>query len=162
MRSRSGLQCLGESSSIGSLGERYIARSAAGAFLNGARIAVAPVPMLTEAMVALTDFAVGEKSEAQNESHLRLLARLQRESLRVRVHGSEALDLAWLAAGRLNASIMLSNLAWDVSAGVLLVREAGGVIVDHDGSAHTLRSRFTIAAAPSLVEPLRQIVSEVM
>jgi myo-inositol-1(or 4)-monophosphatase len=118
--------------------------------------------MLTEAMVALTDFAVGEKSEAQNEIHLRLLARPQRESLRVRVHGSEALDLAWLAAGRLNASIMLSNLAWDVSAGVLLVREAGGVIVDHDGSAHTLRSRFTIAAAPSLVEPLRQIVSEVM
>jgi hypothetical protein len=83
MRSRSGLQRLGESSSIGSLGERYIARSAAGAFLNGARIAVAPVPMLTEAMVALTDFGVGEKSEAQNEIHLRLLARLQRESLRV-------------------------------------------------------------------------------
>ena len=144
------------------LGERYVTRTGTGAFLNGHRITVTDVPVLREAMVALTDFAVGKGSESENPTHLRLLARLQQESLRVRVHGSEALDLAWLAAGRLNASVMLSNLPWDVSAGVLLVREAGGLVVDHDGSEHRLGSRFTIAAAPAVVGPLCQLVREAM
>jgi myo-inositol-1(or 4)-monophosphatase len=142
------------------LGERYLARSGAGAFLNGERIFVAEVAGLRDAMVALTDFAVGSSAKPENEIHLRLLARLQQESLRVRVHGSEALDLAWLAAGRLNASVMLSNIPWDVSAGVLLVREAGGAVLDHDGSSHSLDSRFTIASTPSLAEPLRLLVSD--
>jgi myo-inositol-1(or 4)-monophosphatase len=142
------------------LGERYVARSGVGAFLNGDRIFVTEVPALRDAMVALTDFAVGVPAKAENEIHLRLLARLQRESLRVRVHGSEALDLAWLAAGRLNASVMLSNIPWDVSAGVLLVREAGGEVLDYDGSSHGLDSRFTIASTPSLAEPLRLVVNE--
>ena len=56
------------------------------------------------------------------------------------MHGSEALDLAWLASGRLDAAIMLSNLPWDVSGGVLLVRESGGVVTDLDGSEHGLAS----------------------
>ena len=144
------------------LGERYVARAGAGAFLNGRRVTVTEVPTLRDAMVALTDFAVGERAAVENPIHLRLIARLERESLRVRVHGSEALDLAWLAAGRLNASLMLSNLPWDVSAGILLVREAGGVVCDHDGSPHCLSSRFTIASTPSLAGALRQIVSEAM
>ncbi len=56
------------------------------------------------------------------------------DGLRVRMHGSAALDLAWLAAGRLNATLMLSNFPWDVTAGLLLVREAGGLVYDYDGS----------------------------
>ena len=69
-----------------------------------------------------------------------------------------ALDLAWLAAGRLHATLMLSNLPWDVTAGLLLVREAGGVVFDYDGSSHDADSRFTIASAPSLAEAVRGIV----
>jgi myo-inositol-1(or 4)-monophosphatase len=91
-----------------------------------------------------------------------MLARLARESLRVRMHGSAALDLAWLAAGRLNATLMLSNLPWDVTAGLLLVREAGGAVYDFDGSPHDAASRFTIASAPALVEPMCRIVQEAM
>jgi myo-inositol-1(or 4)-monophosphatase len=87
---------------------------------------------------------------------------LARESLRVRMLGSAALDLAWLAAGRLNATLMLSNLPWDVTAGLLLVREAGGIVCDYDGTPHDARSRYTIAAVPSLVEPIRRIVVEAM
>ena len=94
--------------------------------------------------------------------HLAALRRLARESLRVRMLGSAALDLAWLAAGRLNATLMLSNLPWDVTAGLLLVREAGGAVFDYDGSPHGAGSRYTLAAVPSLVEPVRQIVVEAM
>ena len=144
------------------LGERFIARSGAGAFLNGARIAVAGVERLSEAIVALADFKVGVGSEAENRIHLKALARLAGESLRVRMHGSAALDLAWLAAGRLQATVMLSNLPWDVTAGLLLVREAGGVVCDYDGSEHDACSRFTIASERSLAEAVCQIVAEAL
>jgi myo-inositol-1(or 4)-monophosphatase len=87
---------------------------------------------------------------------------LARESLRIRMLGSAALDLAWLACGRLNATVMLSNLAWDVTAGLLLVREAGGVVYDYDGSPHTAGSRYTLGSVPSLAQPVREIVAEAM
>ena len=103
------------------LGERFIARHGAGAYLNGASISVAEVAALGEAIVGVADFKVGVGSEEENRLHLAALARLARGSLRVRMRGSAALDLAWLAAGRLNATLMLSNLPWDVTAGLLLV-----------------------------------------
>jgi myo-inositol-1(or 4)-monophosphatase len=134
----------------------------AGAYLNGARISVAEVPALTEAIVEVADFKVGVGSEEENRVHLAVLARLARESLRVRMLGSAALDLAWLAAGRLSATLMLSNLPWDVTAGLLLVREAGGAVFDYDGSPHGADSRYTIASVPSLVGPVRRIVVEAM
>ena len=144
------------------LGERFIARQGAGAYLDGTPISVTEVSSLSEAIVGLSDFKVGVGSEEENRVHLAALARLARESLRVRMHGSAALDLAWLAAGRLNATVMLSNLPWDVTAGLLLVREAGGLVFDYDGSPHDAQSRYTIASAQRLVEPVRSIVSEAM
>lgn len=117
---------------------------------------------LREAMIALADFKVGVGSEEENRVHLAVLARLAHESLRVRMHGSAALDLAWLAAGRLHATLMLSNLPWDMTAGLLLVREAGGVVYDYDGSPHDADSQFTIASAPSLAEAVQRIVVEAM
>lgn len=142
------------------LGESYVAQEGLGAFLNGQRISVSEVGGLDEAMVGLADFSVGDAATDENRIHLELLRRLAVSALRVRVHGSAALDLAWLAAGRLNATVMLSNLAWDVSAGVLLVREAGGAAYDVDGSPHTPRSRFTLASSQGLVEPLVRLVRE--
>jgi myo-inositol-1(or 4)-monophosphatase len=144
------------------LGERFIARRGGGAFLNGERISVSSVGVLHEAIVGVADFKVGVGSEAENRVHLAVLAHLASTSLRVRMLGSAALDLAWLAAGRLNATLMLSNLPWDVTAGLLLVREAGGVVFDHDGSDHGPESRFTLASEPSLAEPIRQIVTAAM
>ena len=144
------------------LGERFIAREGGGAFLNGARIAVGDVEDLREAVIGVADFKVGVGSEDENRVHLALLARFARETLRVRMHGSAALDLAWLAAGRLHATVMLSNLPWDVTAGLLLVREAGGIVFDFDGAPHDAESRYTIASIPSLAEPIRRIVVEAM
>ncbi|MGZ4197904.1 MAG: inositol monophosphatase family protein [Solirubrobacteraceae bacterium] len=144
------------------LGERFIARQGAGAYLNGTAIAVVEVEVMLEAIVAMADFKVGVGSEEENRIHLAVLRRLARESLRVRMHGSAALDLAWLAAGRVNATVMLSNLPWDVTAGLLLVREAGGMVFDHDGSPHDARSRYTIASTPALAESVRRIIVEAM
>jgi myo-inositol-1(or 4)-monophosphatase len=80
------------------LGERYVAARGRGAFLNGRRIAVAEVASLGEAMVGFADFSVGPDATSENRVHLELMRRLSVEVLRIRVHGSAALDLAWLAA----------------------------------------------------------------
>lgn len=144
------------------LGERFVARRGCGAYMNGHQITIHEVPSLREAIVGIADFKVGAGAEEENRVHLGLVARLAHESLRVRMLGSAALDLAWLAAGRLSATLMLSNLPWDVTAGLLVVREAGGYVYDHDGSPHNTASRYTIASVPSLVEPITRIVAEAM
>lgn len=144
------------------LGERYIAKAGAGAYLNGAPLKVCEVAGLHEAIVGVADFKVGRGSAAENRIHLDLLGRLARRCLRVRMLGSAALDLAWLAAGRLSATVMLSNLPWDVSAGLLLVREAGGAVYDLDGSMHDEKSRCTLASVESLVEPVCGLVQEAL
>ena len=143
------------------LGERYVARAGGGAYLNGTRLHMPDARRLADAVVGITDFAVADDRSVENPIHVALLARLAPRALGVRAHGSAALDLAWLAAGRLNASMMLSNRAWDVSAGVLLAREAGGLTYDWDGTEHGVGSRFTIASAPSLKRSLLELLPAV-
>jgi myo-inositol-1(or 4)-monophosphatase len=111
-------------------------------------------------MVGFADFAVGRQAKVENEVHRELMARLVPRCLRVRVHGSECLDLAWLAAGRLEVSVMLSSLPWDVTAGVLIAREAGAEAFDHGGDAWTPHSEFTICCVPGVVGELLPLVQE--
>jgi myo-inositol-1(or 4)-monophosphatase len=144
------------------VGERFVAQQDAGAYLNGERIEVSRTDGLHEAIVGVADFKVGRGSREENRIHLALLGLLARNSLRVRMHGSAALDLAWLAAGRLNATVMLSNLPWDVTAGLLIVREAAGAVYDYDGTAHDAGSRYTLASEPALVASICEIVRESM
>jgi myo-inositol-1(or 4)-monophosphatase len=68
--------------------------------------------------------------------------------------GSAALDLAWLAEGKVDASVTLSNRSWDVAAGVIVAREAGANVVDQDGSTHTTDSAATVATSPGIRDEL--------
>lgn len=90
--------------------------------------------------MALSDFAFGHKHRGTNQLRFAVIEELVRRSMRLRIPGSVALDLAWLAAGRLSAT--LSNLAWDVSARV--VQEPGGLVVDADCSPHAPQSSSTL------------------
>jgi myo-inositol-1(or 4)-monophosphatase len=76
------------------LGERFVAQEGAGAFLNGRQLAVTDVRMLSEAVVAITDFAVGPEAKIENPIHLAVTDLLAHACLRVRVHGCACLDLA--------------------------------------------------------------------
>jgi myo-inositol-1(or 4)-monophosphatase len=143
------------------LGERYVAIEGAGAYRNGRAIHCASVTTLREAVIGMSDFSVGLDAPHENPLHLALVGALARRALRVRLHGSEAVDLAWTAAGRLGATVMLSNLPWDVSGGVLLVREAGGDAFDLDGADHTPQSRCTVASGPGLRRPLLELFESV-
>lgn len=127
------------------LGERYGAIRGRGATLNGKSLRVSQRTSMDQVIVGFGDFAVGTNREEKNKFRFKLISQLGDECLRIRMLGSAALQLAWLAAGRIDLSVTLSNRAWDVQAGVLLVREAGGMVFDSDGSDHSVASAYTLA-----------------
>ncbi|MEH0827968.1 MULTISPECIES: inositol monophosphatase family protein [unclassified Micromonospora] len=133
------------------LSSLYTAVEGCGAHANGQRITVGGVSVLKDAIVAVGDYAVGPGADAKNAMRLALAAQLAARSQRVRMMGSAALDLAWLAEGRLDAAITLSNHLWDMASGVVIAREAGASVVDRHGDAHDSTSQETLAASPLLM-----------
>ena len=139
------------------LGERFVAVEGAGAYLGRGRIAVASRAPV-EPLMGLADFALGASEREHDRIRLAIIEQLIDRGIRLRVHGSAALDLAWLAAGRLHATVMLSNRPWDVSAGVLLIREAGGDVFDETGGDFGPASACAIASTPHLRDAVLAIV----
>jgi|SRR5580700_8552264 myo-inositol-1(or 4)-monophosphatase len=131
------------------LSRRYHAEDGAGAYLNGRRLSVSKNEKLIDCIVAMGDFAKSGDIHLKNVERLDALTKLSEKCLRVRMHGSAAVDMCLVADGTIDASVILSNLAWDVQAGVLLVRESGGSVVDRKGREHTLDSRETICTNKS-------------
>ncbi|NEA22380.1 inositol monophosphatase family protein [Actinomadura bangladeshensis] len=132
------------------LGTRYHAAQHTGAYLGVRRIQASMTTDLKDAIVAIGDYAVGEGAEAKNRQRIALTERLAANVQRVRMLGSAAIDLAWVAEGKLDASITLSNKPWDTAAGVIIAREAGAAITDTEGMEHSLRSSTTIAITRAL------------
>ncbi|MFI5623787.1 inositol monophosphatase family protein [Nocardioides sp. NPDC051685] len=131
-------------------GVRYAAMRGQGATRDGDPISASACTQLRSAMIALGDYATGPDAAERNQTRLRITAVLAARAQRVRMLGSAAIDLAWVAAGKLDASVMLSNKPWDTAAGVLLAREAGARVTDLEGRTHDLASTATIAAAPGV------------
>ena len=109
-------------------------------------------------MVAVGDYATGPRADHKNEQRLALTVQLAPRVHRLRMLGTAALDLAWVAEGRLDASITLANKPWDTAAGVLLAREAGATVVDIDGTAHGYDSAATIAGPDALITQLLPLI----
>ncbi|MEU4782530.1 inositol monophosphatase family protein [Micromonospora sp. NPDC023633] len=132
------------------LGNRYAAAQGDGATVDGRPIRVSQTGRLSEAIVAIGDYAVGEDAAAKNRLRLALTARLVESVQRVRMTGTAALDLAWLAEGKLDAALTLSNRPWDMTAGVAIAREAGAQLIDRDGTRHDVYSSVTLGITPAL------------
>jgi myo-inositol-1(or 4)-monophosphatase len=141
------------------LDARYWAVEHAGAYVGDRRIAASRTTRLRDAVVAIGDYAVGAGADEKNHLRLALTEHLAGRAQRVRMLGSAAIDLAWVAEGKLDASMTMSNTPWDTAAGVVIAREAGAVVVDQDGSDHTTSSAATIAVAPGVVEELLALVA---
>jgi myo-inositol-1(or 4)-monophosphatase len=111
--------------------ELYAAARGLGAALNGKPIAVSTVPDMERALVS-TGFP---PDPAAQERNLRWWKTFAYRAQALRRTGSTALNLAYVAAGRFDAYWAFDNHAWDVAAGAVLVREAGGVVSRCAGSA---------------------------
>ncbi|WP_174564443.1 inositol monophosphatase family protein [Nocardia inohanensis] len=140
------------------LGLDYHATTGLGAFANGRPMTCARPSSLSESIVAFGDYAVGTDADRKNRRRVALTAALAASTERVRMFGSAALDLAWVAEGRIDACVILSNKPWDTSAGVLIARESGALVTDSRGLDHTLESVDTIAAAPTVQTELLALI----
>jgi myo-inositol-1(or 4)-monophosphatase len=136
------------------LGQRYHAVEGHGAYASDTRLSVSATGQLRDAIIAVGDYATGPSAGHKNEQRLAVTVHLTPRVHRIRMLGTAALDLAWVAAGQLDASITLANDPWDTAAGVLLVREAGGTVVDTDGNNHAFDSAATIAGPHTLISQL--------
>lgn len=140
------------------LGTIYTGAKGVGARCNGQPIRGSECSQLSDALVAIGDYAVGDQAEAKNATRLALTGLLATNVQRIRMLGTAATDLAWVAHGNLDASIMFNNKPWDTSAGVLIAREAGVQVLDVDGSQHTVSSVGTVAVAAPLAEDLLMLI----
>ena len=136
--------------------ELFSASKGHGAYLNDRRIRVSKATRLNESLVG-TGFPFKELTRI--EPYLRQLQSLMAKSSGVRRAGAAALDLAYVACGRLDAFWELGLSPWDMAAGALLIVEAGGLVGDLKGEQGYLDSGDISAATPkiypALLEALR-------
>jgi myo-inositol-1(or 4)-monophosphatase len=114
------------------MNETFTAERDRGASLNGVPLRVSRTDRLIESLLA-TGFAYDRWSRSRN--NLEEFARLTMSTQGVRRGGAASLDLAYVAAGRLDGYWEMGLKPWDVAAGALLVEEAGGCVTDLDGGA---------------------------
>jgi len=135
--------------------ELFTAERGAGAMLDGRRIRVSGVKRLHKAMLA-TGFAYRKQQDI--DTHMPAFLGLLRAAGDMRRGGSAALDLAYVAAGRLDGYWELGLAPWDVAAGMLLVRAAGGIVSDPFGD-DALESGNIVATTPKLHPQLAAQIS---
>ncbi len=136
--------------------ELFTAEKGGGAWVNGKRLRVSNRKDLSECLFA-TGVPFGEKKTLGLTT--KDLVSLMPTCAGVRRFGSAALDLAYVAAGRYDGYWERELSSWDMAAGLLLVREAGGYLSDISGGTDILESGSVIAANPAIFEKFSKTLS---
>jgi myo-inositol-1(or 4)-monophosphatase len=134
--------------------EEFTASKGSGAQLNGNRMRIGTRAKLEGGVVGLS--CAGLRNY---ERMLDLQAKLRGVAGGIRCMGSTALDLAWTAAGRLDAGWTSGVSPWDSAAGMLLVQEAGGFVSDLKGNPECLHSDELVYGNPKCFKALLQLAS---
>jgi myo-inositol-1(or 4)-monophosphatase len=127
--------------------ELFTASKGQGAYLNDRRIRVSKCQRLDDALVG-TGFPFKELGRL--DLYTRQLSRMMKTSSGVRRAGAAALDLAYVACGRLDAFWELGLAPWDMAAGALLITEAGGLVADLSGEQSFMQNGDVVAATPKV------------
>ncbi|MFZ2099500.1 MAG: inositol monophosphatase family protein, partial [Oricola sp.] len=112
--------------------ELYTAEKGAGAFLNDRRLRVAGRKALTDCVIGC---GIPHLGRGDHGRFLRQLRHVMADSVGIRRTGAAALDLAYVAAGRLDGFWEEALSPWDMAAGIVLIREAGGYVTDLAGGS---------------------------
>lgn len=137
--------------------ELFTAEKGQGAFLNQRRIQVSGVTQLSESLLA-TGFPSRKRHENPNILYYH---RFTLVSHGVRRAGSAALDLCYVACGRFDGFWEFNLNAWDTAAGVLMVREAGGMVTDFSGVAYRLGDKEIAASNGQVHAQMRGVFAEI-
>ncbi|WP_030160005.1 inositol monophosphatase family protein [Glycomyces sp. NRRL B-16210] len=130
--------------------ERFSAALGHGAALNKQSLKTTGPAELSSAVVALADFPFGPDAERRTQRRFALLQRLVPKVQRIRMLGTAALDLCWLASGRVDAVLHDRINLWDVAAGTVIAREAGALVTDLDGVDYGSGAMSVLAAGPQV------------
>ncbi|MGV7222290.1 MAG: inositol monophosphatase family protein [Nitrospinales bacterium] len=139
------------------LDELFVAEKGKGSTLNSKPISVSSIATIRKSLL-ITGFAYDvSQSDNDNLDHFKNFVK---ESQAVRRMGSAALDLCYVAAGRADGFWELNLHAWDMAAGVLIIREAGGQITNFDGEEFQIDGREILATNtllhPSMIDVLKR------
>lgn len=134
------------------LGEEYWAQLGRGAFFNGRRLRLPALEEQDEPANSIVCHGALPSPEGAITQRELAEAFLSTQSI-----GSAALALAWSAKGMYGACLFRSNNAWDMQAGCLLVKEAGGVARDWRGQAHDVSSKTMLAGSERSVEAVSSL-----
>lgn len=139
--------------------ESFWAERGRGAWLHNARLRVSGRRDMEEALLATGIPYKGHGNQAHFES---VLSRIIPQVAGIRRFGAASLDLAWVAAGRFDGFWEQGLAPWDVSAGILLVKEAGGFVSDFRGGERMVERQEVIAANDALHSRLHKLVAEAL
>ena len=137
--------------------EMFTASRGDGAQLNGRRIRVSSTRHLEPALLG-TGFPFRELKVI--EPWMRTFEALLPKTAGIRRTGAASIDLAYVASGRLDGFWEFGLKPWDIAAGALLIREAGGLVADFSGGQDFLANGNVVAANTHLFEALRKIVAQ--
>ena len=137
--------------------ELFWAEKGKGAFVNERRIRVAARRDLTQAVVATGIPHMGRPEHARASWEL---AAMMPQVAGIRRSGSAALDMAYVAAGRYDAYWEWDLNPWDLAAGIILVREAGGFVSDMNGGSEVLSKGSVLASNENLTRPVQTILKK--
>ena len=137
--------------------ELFTASKGVGAYMNDRRLRVSKIDRLEDALMG-TGFPFREVGHL--DDYLRMLKQMTLATSGIRRPGAAALDLAWVAAGRIDGFWEMGLSAWDMAAGALLVREAGGLIGDFDGEDRFLDNGRVVASNAKLFSAILQVLKQ--
>ncbi|HCI12546.1 MAG: inositol monophosphatase [Gallionellales bacterium GWA2_60_142] len=136
--------------------ELFTATRGRGAFLNEKRIRVTKRVHLADALIG-TGFPYTRFEHM--DAYIGILRDLMEKTSGLRRPGSAALDLAWMAAGRLDGFYETGLKPWDIAAGTLLITEAGGMVSDLHGSDTFLKTGHICAGNPDIHQQLLKVIA---
>ncbi len=137
--------------------ELYTAERGGGAFMNDRRIRVAARGQMSDAVIATGTPNIGRGDSAR---FLRELGAIMPAVAGIRRCGAAALELAWVAAGRFDGFWERNLSPWDVAAGMLLIREAGGFVTDLEGGDTALETGNVVAGNEAIHRQLLSVLRD--
>jgi myo-inositol-1(or 4)-monophosphatase len=138
--------------------ELFTATRGHGAYVNDRRMRVSKRTQLEGSLIG-TGFPF--RDFKHTNEYITILRKVMAQTAGVRRAGAAALDLAYVAAGRLDGFWEMGLSPWDMAAGSLLIQESGGLVSDFDGDSNYLDSGRIVAGTPKVFRHLLQLVSAV-
>lgn len=141
--------------------EEFTASRGRGAQLNGRRIRVSKLPGLEGALLG-TGIPFKDHCDDRLEPYSKSIELLAAQCAGIRRAGAASLDLAYVAAGRLDAFWEIGLASWDIAAGALLIKEAGGLVADIDSSDNYLESGNIVCGNPKCFKAVLQVTKPLL